>query len=484
MNGFGQARPAARRSSGAVPAPGLLLPVLNGQLRQSEAFHFPTRPQGSHRGGDRIDPDTGRASFDYALTGPGGELRFTEVITFPVPATPPDAATLATLDRVLDLLHLVAGVSYYKTAAPRRIVLPAPLGEAAVDLVTAVYTKGLAEYAYLNDLPYVLELTPERAPGDVVGPAPLDNRDGRPLSAVGGGKDSIVSLEALRRAGFDPVPFSVNPNPVIVAVNEASGLTALAARRKLDPVLFELNAAGARNGHIPVTAINSLIAVATAVLHGLGPVVMSNERSASDPNLIWNGHEINHQWSKGVAAEGLLRAALAGHAGLVEPYFSLLRPLSELHIARLFAQFTRYDDVVTSCNAAFKLHDPSARWCGHCPKCRFVFLAMAPFMPRARLVHIFGADLLADPDQTPGYLELLGIDAHKPFECVGEVEESVVALQLLTERPEWSDAPVVRALAAAVPATAWATAAESDVFTPGGPHFVPAAYAKTIAALG
>jgi hypothetical protein len=439
-----------------------------------DAFTFPSYS---------MDLATGEALFDYALTGPGGQLRFTEVITFPVPAESPSDADVAALGRVLELLHLVAGVSYYKAAAPPRLVAPAPLGEAAAALVTAVYTKGLAEYAYRNELAYVLELAPEVPAGDVAAPAVLDNSDGRPLSAVGGGKDSIVSLEALRRAGFEPVPFSVNPNHVIVSVNEASGLAPLAARRRLDPALFDLNAAGARNGHIPVTAINSLIAVATAVLHRLGPVVMSNERSASDPNLIWNGHEINHQWSKGIEAEGLLRAALAGHAGLTEPYFSLLRPLSELHIARLFAQFTRYDDVVTSCNAAFKLRDASARWCGNCPKCRFVFLAMAPFMRRERLVHIFGTDLLADPGQVPGYLELLGIDAHKPFECVGEVEESVVALGLLAEQKQWREAPVVRSLVAAVPAEAWTAAGSSDVFTPGGPHFVPPSYAKALTAL-
>jgi hypothetical protein len=438
------------------------------------AFSFPSYS---------MDLATGEARFDYALTGPDGELRFTEVVTFPLPPAPPSDATVAALHRVLELLHLVAGVSYYKAAAPPRLVAPAPLGEAAAALLTAVYTKGLAEYAYRNDLPYVLELTPQVPSADVPAPASLDNSDRRPLSAVGGGKDSIVSLEALRRAGLDPVPFSVNPNHVIESVNDASGLTPLAARRRIDPALFELNAAGARNGHIPVTAINSLIAVATAVLHGLGPVVMSNERSASDPNLIWNGHEVNHQWSKGVEAEGLLRAALAGHAGLTEPYFSLLRPLSELHIARLFAQFTRYDNVVTSCNAAFKLHDPSARWCGNCPKCRFVFLAMAPFMPRARLVHIFGTDLLGDPAQVPGYLELLGIDAHKPFECVGEVEESVVALGLLAEQEQWREAAVVRSLVAAVPAEAWKAAAGSDVFTPGGPHFIPPAYADALATL-
>ncbi|MFB9239159.1 hypothetical protein ACFFWC_27120 [Plantactinospora siamensis] len=444
------------------------------QLRQMDAFSFPACS---------LDPATGAVTLEYALSGPGGEVRFTERITLPTPAEPPAPAAVAAAERVVELLHLVAGVSYYKAAAPHRLVLPRPLGPASLAYVTAIYTKGLGEYAYRNDLPYVLELVPETPAGSPPAVAPLDQQDGRPLSTVGGGKDSIVSLEALRRAGLDPVPFSVNPNPVIVSVNEASGLPALAARRAIDPALFELNRAGARNGHIPVTAINSLIAVATAVLHGLGPVVMSNERSASDPNLIWHGHEINHQWSKGVEAEGLLRAALTEHAGLIEPYFSLLRSLSELHIAKLFAQFDRYDDVVTSCNAAFKLHDPSARWCGHCPKCRFVFLALAPFMPRERLVRIFGKDMLDDPDQVPGYLELLGIDAHKPFECVGEVEESTVALSLLAQQEQWRNAPVVRALVAAVPAEGWAAAGTSDVFSPGGTTYVPPAYAKTLTAL-
>ncbi|MBM2615491.1 hypothetical protein JIG36_07920 [Actinoplanes sp. LDG1-06] len=416
-----------------------------------------------------FDPSTGVATFDYVLDGPA-PLHFTETITLPVFNGPVPEA----LGRVLDLLHVVAGVSYYKVGAPARVIAPKPVAPEVAAFFTAVYTKGMAEYAYRNQLPHVLELSVE-VPGSPA-PAPVvDNSQGRPLSAVGGGKDSIVTLEILRAAGLDPVPFSVNPNPVIQNVNAASGLPALAARRKLDPSLFELNKAGALNGHIPVTAINSLIAIATAVWHGLGPVVMSNERSASDPNLIWNGHEVNHQWSKGVEAEGLLRAAVTAHAGLTEPYFSLLRSLSELHIAQLFARHTQYDDVVTSCNKAFKLHDPTARWCGDCPKCRFVYLAMAPAMDRDRLNHIFGHDLFADLSQLPGFLELLGIDAHKPFECVGEVEESLVALSMLTD-----DAPVLAALREAVPAEAWAAASRDDVLAPGGPTFVPPAYAKVL----
>ena len=417
-----------------------------------------------------FDPATGVATFDYLLDGPA-PLRFTETVALPPAAGGvPDA-----LYRVLDLLHVVAGVSYYKVGAPPRIEAPVPVPAEAAALFTAVYRHGLAEYAYRNDLGYVLDLAVD-VPGVAPPAAPLDNADARPLSPVGGGKDSIVTLEILRAAGLDPVPFSVNPNQVIERVNAAAGLPALAARRRLDPRLFELNAAGARNGHIPVTAINSLIAIATAVLHGLGPVVMSNERSASDPNLMWHGHEVNHQWSKGVAAEGLLRAAVTAHAGLTEPYFSLLRSLSELHIAQLFARHTAYDNVMTSCNKAFKLHDPTVRWCGDCPKCRFVFLALAPFMDRSRLAHIFGTDLFADPAQVPGYLELLGIDAHKPFECVGEVEESLVALSMLDD-----DAPVLVAVRAAVPASGWAAAARADVLTPGGPTFVPGSYAKALA---
>lgn len=443
------------------------------QILSLDTLHFPA---------SAFDPATGFATFDYRLTGPGGAaLDFRETVEFPVPGQRPAPAVLDRVRRVLELLHVVAGVSYYKVAAPGRVRAPAAVPRAAAALFTAVYTHGLSEYAYRNDLPHVLDLAVE-TPGLLPDATPVD-LGGRPLSAVGGGKDSIVSLELMRAAGLDPVPFSVNPNPVIERVNAASGIPALAARRRLDPRLLEANRAGARNGHIPVTAINSLVAIAAATLHGLGPVVMSNERSASDPNLVWNGHEVNHQWSKGLAAEGLLRDAVTAHAGPADPYFSLLRPLSELHIAQLFARWDTYDGVVTSCNAAFKLSGASERWCGHCPKCRFVFLAMAPAMPRERVVGIFGRNLLDDPAQLPGYRELLGIDGHKPFECVGEVEECVVALGMLAEQPSWSGAAVVEALKAELPQSVWSSAsARAAMLSPADVGFLPPAYAKLLAA--
>jgi UDP-N-acetyl-alpha-D-muramoyl-L-alanyl-L-glutamate epimerase len=216
------------------------------------------------------------------------------------------------------------------------------------------------------------------------------------------------------------------------------------ARRTLDPRLGELNRAGALNGHVPVTAIVSLVAVAQAVVLGSDEVVFSNERSADAPSFWAHGLPVNHQYSKGLAAERRLRAALAGAVPEIT-YYSLLRPLSELRIASVFARLDAYLPVFTSCNAAFRLEEGRRveRWCGHCPKCRFVFLALAPFLSRDRLVAILGADLLDDEAQLDGYRELLGLTGFKPFECVGEIEESRVALVLAARAPDREGAAVV-----------------------------------------
>jgi len=128
-------------------------------------------------------------------------------------------------------------------------------------------------------------------------------------------------------------------------------------------------------------------------------------------------------------------------------YYSLLRPLSELAVARQFARSDRYDTHFSSCNRNFHIlgERPVNRWCGVCPKCHFVFLALAPFMPKPRLVGIFGRNLLDDGSQAPGFDALLEFRDHKPFECVGETSESVAAFRLVADHPQWRDHAVVRA---------------------------------------
>jgi hypothetical protein len=175
-------------------------------------------------------------------------------------------------------------------------------------------------------------------------------------------------------------------------------------------------------------------------------VVFSNERSASYGSIIPGAGEVNHQWSKGWEFERLFGEHVARHVSPDVHYYSLLRPLSELAVARQFAKGDRYDAWFSSCNRNFHLlgERPVNRWCGVCPKCHFVFLALAPFMSKPRLVSIFGRNLLDDASQAAGYDALLEFQDHKPFECVGEGRESRAAMFALVNRPEWREDALVR----------------------------------------
>lgn len=374
----------------------------------------------------------------YRAVGRNGTTtEFTEVIE--LPGTLAHAAAV-TREPVLRLLSLAASLSYFKAFAPGSIGVSEGLTAQERTFLDELTKNGLGEFAYVNDLPEVFETVivgPTLAPNPVSAPPPLK----RALVAVGGGKDSIVSIEALKAAGVEVGLFSVNSYKPIEDTATAAGIPLQSARRRLDPALFRLNRRGAPNGHVPVTAVNSLIAILTAMTLGYDTVVFSNEASSSYGNFVWHGRDINHQWSKGIEFERLLRQTLpAGSPN----YVSLLRPLTELRIARRFAAHRAYHHVFTSCNRAFKLQESErTSWCADCPKCRFVFLCLAPFMPRQDLLGIFGGrDMFADPRQSVGFLELLGADGlQKPFECVGEPEECRLALGLLAEHDDWRDHP-------------------------------------------
>ncbi|HEV8012517.1 MAG TPA: hypothetical protein VGP34_00375, partial [Pontimonas sp.] len=275
---------------------------------------------------------------------------------------------------------------------------------------------------------------------------------GDPLVPIGGGKDSVVTVELLAAARMHPVQFAVNPNKIMYRVGRIKGHPVLAASRSLDPHLLELNEVGALNGHVPVTAMNSLIALVQARIIGLGPVVMSLEASASEATLVWDGHDVNHQWSKSEQAEELLQDMLGPQAGLsAGAYFSLLRPYSEVQIARYFAALPEYHPVITSCNRAFRQGVEDARWCGDCDKCRFIFLILSPFIPATSLTRMFADNLLDNQTQVEGYRALLGLHEHRPFECVGEQAESLLAFTWIAHQSDWCHSAVVKALTEEMP---------------------------------
>ncbi|TAN05755.1 MAG: endonuclease domain-containing protein [Rhodanobacteraceae bacterium] len=427
----------------------------------------------------------GDAELVYAFDG-GPEL--IERIHFPAAPALPAARRLA-FNAALRWLHLVAGISYFKAGIPPCIeVEPGALDGATADLLDDLYLNGLGEFAYRNGVELRGRIAFPRAVARQSEPVSraLD-LPRRVLVPIGGGKDSLVVAEALKSIGAAATAAWVGASPLIAAVAARTGLPTLNIGRELSPTLFEYNRMGAWNGHIPVTAINSALLVCAAILYGFDAVAFANERSASAATLEYAGRAVNHQWSKGWAFEQAFAGWVRSHVGADLDYFSLLRRCSELAVTRAFARTgTAYFDVFSSCNRNFKLLGPKPvdRWCGHCPKCHFVFLALAPFLPKPRLLQIFGRNLLDDETQAAGFDALIEYHEHKPFECVGEASEARAALAALAARPEWrEDALVARFHELIQPQLPAAGLVLDAWLVAGGAHGVPARFAGAMDAV-
>jgi hypothetical protein len=389
------------------------------------------------------------------------------------------------------LICLLAGVSYYKTAAPPVIDLgQVPVTAAELGFVRGFYLDGLGEFAYRNDL----DLSALRFVGGAIGgPAASGPADGGPrpgsggsrramLIPFGGGIDSIVTVELMRGRGDAALFVMSRPGDRFAAIERPAAVTGLPvarAGREIDPQLLRSAELGFLNGHVPVTGILSAIAVMAALLDGRDAVVMSNEWSASVATLQAGGRPINHQYSKSMEFEAGFRRVLAGALGGRLAYFSALRPFTELWVARKFAELTQYHATFRSCNRAFHI-DPAARldhWCGRCDKCCFIDLILAPFLPAGDLRQIFGgAEPLADPSLAGRFRALLGTSpASKPFECVGEVGECRAAAVLAARRPDRAGTALLQELAVEFAPPGQPTI--EALLRPVGEHWIPDAYA-------
>ena len=432
----------------------------------------------------RYDWERSTLSLCYSYNG---GPRFEEQLIFDFAPQQLSPAVGEVLDRIFRLILLLSGVSYYKAFIPRVLTCRAfELDEMTAEFLQKFYQKGLAEFAFRNGVSlhghfrFQSSSTPAATPITVDLPR-------RTCVPVGGGKDSIVTIECLRQGGEPLVLFSLGDAEPIAACIAAAKLPFIRVHRRLDAGLLKLNETGALNGHVPITGILSAIALASAVMSGCNAVAMSNEHSASAPNLSINGVEVNHQYSKSLEFELDLARYIERFLSPSISYFSLLRPLSEIEIARSFAKYREYFGVFRSCNTAFRQAREARgrRWCCNCPKCRFVFLALSPFLAKPDLVEIFGCNLLDDETQHDGFAELCGLRATKPFECVGETFESAGVVSYLAGHPDWRDDRVVRQLNEEFPSLGANGPAEFRVLLEARhPHRVPTRYLAMLDACG
>ena len=391
-----------------------------------------------------FDQEGAYLEFRYSLDG---EIPFMESLSLPggmeFQQTP-----LALIDRSLLALHMIAGTSYYKTYCPKKIeIRSGQLTKTHAEFWDKIYENGLMEFFFKN------KLNPE---GIIDFPATTDNYYLEPLTRpytpekvlvpIGGGKDSIVTIEILKKAGFDVTLMRLGGHPLIDTLVEDLGLPCLTVERSLSENLFELNDQDAMNGHVPITAYISFLNVFLSLIYGFESIVMSNERSADEGNLKKWGRTVNHQWSKGWQAEQMISSYIENFITPDIKYFSLLRHLSELGIVRYFSKLPQHFSKVTSCNKNWKIikEESDSRWCCECSKCASTFALFSAYIPKDQLIEMFGQNIFEDQTQGILYRQLLGLAGNKPFECVGTIDEMRTAFLLAHERGDFDDTPVMQ----------------------------------------
>ena len=333
-------------------------------------------------------------------------------------------------------IGLIELISYWKCTCSKNVIIKAGyIDEEQIAWFKKTYYYGLGELFYTNGINVKLEdfmnIRCEAKKEDIIYP---EFKGTGNLIPIGGGKDSVVSLEILR--GLENDTFIINPKEITRRCSQLGGCEQpIAVKRVLDKNMLELNSKGFINGHTPFSACISFITFLCAYIHNKKYIALSNENSSNESNI--EGTKINHQYSKTYEYEKDFNDYAKKYFKIDIHYFSLLRPLSEYQIAMLFSHYDKYHKTFKSCNVGSK-KEPWV-WCCNCPKCLFVYTILAPFLYKDKLINIFGEDLFAREDLLNTFIELCGYSKNKPFECVGTYSEVRYAVSRLIK--ELDDLP-------------------------------------------
>lgn len=340
-------------------------------------------------------------------------------------------------------MGMIEAISYWKAACPPELSVEAgKLSSEQTAWWHALFMHGLGEFYFQNNIdftqPGFLQISNhyrgEHQP--IVHESPTADGD---LILVGGGKDSGVTLELLKDNPRRKGVLMLEPTRAALENAEITGYSnLLIVKRTIDPTLLRLNEEGYLNGHTPFSAYLAFLGTFVGVLHDYKNVMVSNERSASQGNIIFHGNEINHQYSKSYQFEKLFREYVKKYLSKDVQYFSFLRPLFDIQISRIFAQDTDLHESFRSCNVNQKMDS----WCGKCPKCAFVYMSIFPYISDRQAEKIFGSDYYFTPEIGEHVRDLVGLGKNKPFECVGTEEESKVAIALSIRKYRKAEKPL------------------------------------------
>ena len=326
-------------------------------------------------------------------------------------------------------IGLVELISYWKCTCSKNVIIKAGyINEEQINWFKKLYFHGLGELFFTNGINPnyndFMNITCVMPKQNIE--IPQFNGQGN-LIPIGGGKDSNVSLEILKKDYENNSAFIINPKEVTLKCATLAGYEnekLVIVKRTIDKNLINLNNEGFINGHTPFSAIVAFISYLCAYINNKKYIVLSNESSANESNV--EGTKINHQYSKSYEFENDFNEYTKKYFKIDIKYFSLLRPLSEYQIGMLFSHYEKYHNVFKSCNLGSK--NTPWTWCCNCPKCLFVFIILSPFLYKDKLMNIFGQDLFENEELLNTFIDLTGYGKNKPFECVGTYREVRYAL--------------------------------------------------------
>lgn len=240
-------------------------------------------------------------------------------------------------------------------------------------------------------------------------------------------KDSLVSYNLIKNTDFDFFVFW-KLDEIKDEIAKKTWKRILLVKRELSKNLFILNEKWYYNWHIPITWIIAFITIFFSYLYGYKYIILSNEKSADEENIIWNSIKINHQYSKSFEFEQDFSNYIKKYISKNIKYFSILRWFYEYKIAKLFSKQEEFFNIFSSCNKNFKIKNKvklETKWCCNCEKCSFVFLILSNFIELKELEKIFWENLFDKKSLENTFNDLLWFWKNKPFECVWTYDESI-----------------------------------------------------------
>ena len=313
------------------------------------------------------------------------------------------------------------------------------LNQPVLELFTEIYQGVFAQHLYENNV------TDYDGPELIFGgvslvnsqPTSIVNSNSTILAGCGGGKDSIVAMKLLEEADlpFASMQYSHSVyGKADLQHNLISGVLEHVTPTKkhkisiyddfIDYPFLELYFPDNSGITVPETPVSIFESLPIILNEGYSYLSLAHEKSANTGNLFWEklGKEVNHQWGKGYAAEQYLNKFIQENLLSNFTYFSILQPIYDL---RIFKNLSKYPEVlpkIHSCN----IQKP---WCKKCSKCAYVWLGLITVFEPSLVDAVFGFNLFDDDDLLPIFREMIGLEEHTPFECIGEIDESRLAMK-------------------------------------------------------